>query len=156
MSRRNCFVKLSGDLFLRDDVHEWIREFTKEYFVVVCIGGGTQINRAFMRAGLPVGAHGPLGRETATLEERQLARNILEQNHARLQDVLAEKGIPSSVVIPELDIATVVCPVNGDQYTLAAYLGFDVLCVATTNDRLAAKQQFFAGYPKIHIRGFPS
>ena len=155
MPRRNCFVKISGDLFLRDDVHEWISELAKEYFMVVCIGGGTQINQAFMRAGLPVGVHGPLGRETATPEERQLARNILEQNQARLQDVLAEKGIPASVVIPELDVATVTCPVNGDQYTLTAYLGFDILYVATTKDRLTAKQEYFADYPKIKVRGFP-
>ncbi len=79
MSRKNCFIKISGDM-LSNDVLHWIKELSQKYFVVVCVGGGTQINEAFVVAGLPVREFGPLGRETESLEEKQLARDILEKN----------------------------------------------------------------------------
>ena len=69
MSRKNCFIKISGDM-LSDDVLHWIKELSQEYFVIVCVGGGTQINEAFTTAGLPVREFGPLGRETENLEEK--------------------------------------------------------------------------------------
>ena len=59
--------------------------------MVILVGGGTQINRAFEEAGLKPGKHGPLGRETNSFKERQLARDTLEYNQAELQDLLASK-----------------------------------------------------------------
>lgn len=152
MSRKNCFVKISGDM-LRDEVLEWIRELNREYFVVMCVGGGTQINDAFAKVGLPVGKFGPLGRETQTFRERQLARDVLEENQTEIQDRLAVLGVHVSVVIPVLDIGTVLCHVNGDQFTLAAYLGFDVLYVVTTFDRIEEKRETYAPYPKVKVVG---
>ena len=153
MNRKNCFIKISGDTILTKNVFYWIKKMSKKYFVVVCVGGGTQINEAFARAGLPVGEHGPLGRETGSLEERQLARDILEQNQSQVQDSLAKIGVNASVVIPVIDIGTVLCHVNGDQHVLSAYLGFDVLYIVTTKERVEVKKKSFSAYPKIKIKG---
>lgn len=153
MPRKNCFVKISGDI-LSDDVLEWIKTLSQEYFVVVCVGGGTQINEAFKKAGLPVGDFGPLGRETNSFQERRLAQNILEINQTEIQDRLNAIGVRVNVVIPILNIGTVLCHVNGDQFVLTAYLGFDVLYIVTTKDRVAEKKKFFSPYPKIQVVGF--
>ena len=140
---------------LQDGVLGWVERLAREYFVVVCVGGGTQINEAFTKAGLPVGMFGPLGRETDSFQERQLARDVLEQNQVGIQDRLAEIGVHVSVVIPVLDIGTVLCHVNGDQFVLTAYHGFDVLYIVTTPDRVEGKSKSFAPYPKIQVVGFP-
>lgn len=153
MSRKNCFIKISGDM-LGDNVLSWIKKLSQKYFLVVCVGGGTQINEAFTKAGLPVGKFGPLGRETASLKEKQLARDILEKNQAKIQDRLANLGVRASVVIPVIEIGTVLCHVNGDQFILAVYHGFEILYVVTTNDRLEKKKAFFAPYKKIQVIGF--
>ena len=149
----NCLVKLSGDV-LTDEVFQWIKDLSQRYFVVICVGGGTQINKAFKEAGLP-NNFGPLGRETYSLEEKQIARNRLEENQAKLQDHLAKIGCQASVVIPVLDIASVLCHVNGDQFVLTVYHGFDVLYVVTKNDRVEKKKDFFSPYPKVQVRGIP-
>lgn len=153
MSRKNCLIKISGDV-LNDDVLHWIKKLSQEYFVVVCVGGGTQINEAFVAADLPVREFGPLGRETESLEEKQLARDILEKNQAEIQDRLADLGVHASVVIPVLEIGTVLCHVNGDQFILTVYHGFDVLWVVTTKDRVEKKKSIFAPYKKIQVIGF--
>jgi hypothetical protein len=151
--RKNCFIKISGDT-ISDDVLNWIKKLSQEYFLVVCVGGGTQINEAFTEAGLPVGRFGPLGRETESLKERQLARDTLEKNQAEIQDRLADLGVHASIVIPAIEIGTVLCHINGDQFVLAVYHGFDILYVVTTNDRLEMKKTFFAPYKKIQVIGF--
>ena len=151
--RKNCFIKLSGDT-LDMDILDWIRELSGEYFLVICVGGGTQINEAFKKAGLPEGKFGPLGRETASLEERQLARDILEKNQAYVQDRLSDMNVNASVVIPVLDIGTVLCHINGDQFVLTAYHGFDVLYVVTTKERVEKKRLLFSPYEKIQVIGF--
>lgn len=155
MERKNLLVKISGDV-LEKQTFDWISTLSRDYFVVVCVGGGTQINDAFAKAGFLVGKFGPLGRETNTFEERQLARDILERNQAELQDKLAEMGVRVSVVIPVLDIGTVLCHVNGDQYVITAYHGFDVIYVVTTPERVTDKKKFFALYEKIRVVGFPN
>jgi acetylglutamate kinase len=148
--RKNCFIKVSGDM-LNDKVMAWIKELSKDCFVVICVGGGTQINEALRRANLPIGQFGPLGREITSFKSRQLARDVLEQNQAKVQDLLTSQGIQAVVIIPVLEIGSVLCHVNGDQYTLAAYHGFDELYVVTTNDRVDPKKEFFAPYPKIQV-----
>ena len=153
MSRKNCFIKISGDM-LSDNVLDWIKKLGQEYFVVVCVGGGTQINETFTEAGLPIGNFGPLGRETSSLKERQLARDTLEKNQEKIQDCLADIRVHASVVIPVIEIGTVLCHVNGDQFILSAYHGFDILYVVTINDRLEKKKEFFAPYKKIQVIGF--
>lgn len=154
MARQNCFIKISGDS-IKPEVLEWIKELCRKFFVVVCVGGGTQINTAFEERGLPVGKHPtPLGRETNTLEERQLARDILELNQAKMQDMLADLGVMITVIKPVLDLGTVLCHVNGDQLVLTAYLGFDILYIVTTPEREKQKARDFAQYPKIKVVSF--
>ncbi|MEK7170541.1 MAG: hypothetical protein AAB767_04605 [Patescibacteria group bacterium] len=150
MSRKNCLIKLSGDC-LAGPVLEWILELSRTHFVVICVGGGTQIKEAFAKAGFPSAKYGPLGRETKTFPERQLARDVLEQNQADLQNRLAEAGIPAVVVIPVLEIGSVLCHVNGDQFVLTAYLGFGVVYVVTLLEREAKKKELFAPYPTINV-----
>ena len=150
MPRKNCLIKLSGDC-LGNATLEWIRELSRAYFVVICVGGGTQIKEAFAKAGFPDSAYGPLGRETKSFAERQLARDVLEHNQATLQDHLAEEEIPAVVVISVLEIGNVLCHVNGDQFVLTAYLGFDAVYVVTLPEREAKKRKDFAPYPKIQV-----
>lgn len=151
--RKTAFVKLSGDLVEREDVLEWIRSLTVDHYVVICTGGGTQINDAFKAKGFLI-EFGPLGRETRSFEQRQLARDVLERNRDDIQDLLAARGISAVVIIPVLDIASVLCHINGDVYVLAAYLGFDRVCVLTLKDRAEEKRRAFSAYEKIEIVGF--
>ena len=140
-----------------NEVLQWIKKLSRKYFVVVCVGGGTQINEAFAKAGLPVSKFGPLGREAKSFEERQLARSVLEKNQAEIQDRLAKIGVHVSVVIPVFEIGNVLCHVNGDYFVLFAYLGFDILYVVTTPQRVAEKEEFFKPYDtlhKIYVIGF--
>jgi len=154
-ARQPVLVKVSGDLCLRADVIEYIRKLAAEYYVVIVVGGGTQINRAFEEAGLKPGKHGPLGRETNSFKERQLARDVLECNQAELQDLLASHGINAMVVIPVLDIGSVLCHVNGDIFVLTVYHGFDKIFIFTLEDRVKSKKKELKDYPKIEIIGFP-
>ena len=154
MSRRTALLKISGDLIDSKEVLQWIKKISKEFFTVVCVGGGTQINEAFKKNGIVIGVHGPLDRETNTFHERQLARDILETNQCLLQDALTVNNISASVVIPTLDIGTVLCHVNGDVFVLTAYHGYDELYIVTTKDRVNTKELAFAKYPKIIIKGF--
>ncbi len=153
--RKNCFVKISGDLInINHEMLEWIKGLTDSHYVVICVGGGTQINAAFEKAGFAVGKFGPLGRETNSLEERQLARNVLEKNQAMVQDFLSENGINAVVEIPVIQSGTVLCHINGDQYVVSAYNGFDILYIVTTLDRLNDKRKEFTKYPKINVISF--
>lgn len=153
MSRKSCLVKISGDMF-NNDVLQWIKTLSQKYFVVVCVGGGTQINEAFGKANLPVSNFGPLGREANSFEERQLARNVLEENQMDVQDRLDEIGARVSVVLPVLDIGSVLCHVNGDQFVITAYHGFDILYVVTTYQRANKKRKIFAKYSKVEVMEF--
>ena len=105
----------------------------------------------FEKRGIAQMPHGPLGRELETFEDRQAARDILEKNQVELQDLLAEKNISASVIIPVLDIGTVLCHINGDQFLQMAYLGYDRLFAVTTSDRLEKKKKQFADFPKIEV-----
>ena len=153
--RKTAFVKISGDLIKREDVLAWIKSIADDYFVVICSGGGTQINDEFTKRNIPV-KFGPLGREIENFEDRQIARDILEKNQAEIQDLLESKNIKATVVIPVLDIGSVLCHVNGDIYTKAAYLGFDKIYILTLSDRMEEKKKEFNEFPKIEIVEFPS
>ena len=153
MLRRRVFIKVSGDLCHRSDVLEWIQKVSQDQFVVVCVGGGTQINEAFEVNGLPV-SFGPLGRETDDFRARQLARDTLEKNQRDVQDLLAAKGVFASVIIPFVDIATVLCPVNGDVMLTTVYLGFNTLYVVTIKEREEEKRKQFAHLSKVQVKAF--
>jgi len=158
--KKNCLVRVSGDLVDVQDMdtsllsHLYELTHKKKYHMVVSVGGGTQINKAFKKAGLEVGFFGPFGRETGSLKERQLARDILEVNQAKMQDLLQNDNIPAEVVIPVIMCGSVLCHVNGDQYVYSVYNGFDVIYVATKASRVAKKKEQFKDYPKIKVIGF--
>jgi acetylglutamate kinase len=152
--RKTAFVKVSGDLVSRKDVVDWIRDLAKKYYTVVCIGGGTHISEEFRKQGYKI-KFGPLGREVGTFHERQLARDILEKNQAKIQDLLAKNKINATVIIPILDIGSVLCHINGDVFIQTAYLGFDKLFILTYADRFETKKKEFENLPKIKVIGFP-
>jgi len=154
-SRKNIFVKITGDLADdRADVHEWIAERSQEGFVVVCIGGGTRISDMCRDENIPY-EFCELGRQLPTFRARQKARDILEENQQMMQDMLAARGIQANVIIPVLDIASVLCHVNGDAMVQNAYLGFDDLYVLTLEGREDKKRQQFAKLPRVSVVSFP-
>ncbi len=139
---------------INDKVLSWIKKVSKKYILVICVGGGTQISEAFSLEGLKNDNFGPLGRETSTLKEKQLARDVLEKNKEKLENKLKERNICASVVIPVIEIGNVLCHVNGDQFALTAYHGFDLLFIVTTKERLEKKKEDFSDYDKIKIMFF--
>lgn len=152
MARKRIFVKVSGDEFLSDAFLKWLNALDDNSpWIVICVGGGTQINAEFERLGFPVRKHGPLGREMNTFEERQSQRDVLERNQALLQDALSEKNISAVVEMPILTIGAVICPVNGDQMVRTVYLGYDELYVVTTATRAEKKHRMFAELPKVRV-----
>ncbi len=152
MIKPNALIKVSGNLLKNKKVIEWIKKIDKKYSIVILIGGGEQISEAFKKKGWKI-KFGPLGRITKTLEEKQLARDILEKNQAQVQDMLDEKGISARVIIPVLDIATVLCHVNGDIEVLAAYNGFDKIFVLTLKKNVENKAVWLKQLAKsfVHI-----
>jgi acetylglutamate kinase len=152
--RQNAFVKVSGDMYTSETFIKWLEQLCKKYFVVVYVGGGTQINEMLGKMGIEPTDHGPLGRELETFELRQVARDVLELNQRELQNALAAKKIPAVVDIPVYNIGTVLCHVNGDLSVEIAYLGFDALYVVTTPDRLEKKKEQFAKLPKVEVVAF--
>jgi acetylglutamate kinase len=147
-------MKVSGDLIEQHNVLWWIGQIAAiENYVVICTGGGTQINEAFAERGIKPD-FGPLGRKTNTFEERQLARDVLERNQAKVQDLLMEYEIHAEVIIPVVYAGSVLCHVNGDTMVETVYNGFDQIYVLTREDRAEAKREEFKEYPKIKVVGF--
>ena len=157
MARKTVLIKVSGDLVSRKDFLAWVKQIVdvENYFTVICTGGGTQINEAFKVQGFAASEFGPLGRETKNFAERQLARDVLEKNQAEIQDILAENKIQATVILPVLDIGSVLCHVNGDIFVLTAYLGYDKIYVCTLDGRKDKKTKEYEKYPKIEVVSFP-
>jgi acetylglutamate kinase len=153
MLKKNCLVKISGDV-ISEKALLWIKKLSKNYSVVICVGGSSQINEAFKKIGFKVSKFGPLGRELKKLKEKKLAREVLRKNKTKIQNLLKNFGIKAKVVIPVLDISGVLCHLNGDQFVLSAYLGFDILYVITAEERVNKKRELFASYPKVKVVGF--
>jgi hypothetical protein len=154
MSEKNIFVKVSGDLFFQPDFLKWLAEITENNKVVVCIGGGGQINDAFAKKGWPIKKHGPLGREAENYEQKKVAKNVLKNNQRIFKRLIEKAGINAKVIIPVLHLNGVMCHVNGDVFIKTFYLGFDELYVVTTEERVEAKKKDFDNLPKIQVVGF--
>ena len=154
MARKNIFIKASGDIQKLEKFRRLIRRLSKKGFVVIGAGGGSQINNAFKKKGYKQKPHGPAGRELKKFKDRQLARDILENNQVRLQDKLDKDGIKANVMIPVFDFQSVLCHANGDLLLLLAYNGFDTLFAVTTKSRLEKKKKQFAPFPKIKVIAF--
>jgi len=69
MLKKNCLVKISGDV-ISEKALLWIKKLSKNYSVVICVGGSSQINEAFKKIGFKVSKFGPLGRELKKLKEK--------------------------------------------------------------------------------------
>jgi hypothetical protein len=155
MTRKNVFVKVSGDVVANTAFLEWVATLTTDAHVCICVGGGTRITAELAKhgyTGTPV--FGALGRELATFAERQIARNVLEWQQKELQDALAAARIGAVVEIPALYFGTVLCHVNGDTMVETVYLGYDELFVVTLSERLDKKKAQFAHFPKVRFVGF--
>lgn len=153
MFKKSAFVKISWDLINSSDAVNFLKDLSEKYFLVICTGWGKQINEEFKKRWFDI-KFWPLWRETKSFEERQLARDLLEINQAELQDYFSVKWINAEVVIPVMDIWGILCHVNWDIYTLAAYNWFDELFIFTLKDRLNDKKQEYDKYPKIKIIWF--
>ena len=159
-ARRNCMVKLSGDCTdLTPAILAWLSVLDREYYLVVLVGGGTQINKEFKRHGWKINRkHGALGREHRSFAQRQVARDVLEKNQVKVQECLAKNSIKAQVIIPVLELGGVLCHVNGDQFVLTAYLGYDKLYMVTTPERVEKKvvelSKFQPPLKKIEVIGF--
>ena len=140
----NAAVKLSGNLIGREDVIAWIRELSQTHSVRICIGGGEQINAEFTKRGWPI-KFGPLGRITRNNEERQVARDILEDNAADVEDFLDTENVNARVFIPVLDheVGDVFPHVTGDVQVFAIHNGYDKIFVLTLDSRVEKKRIFF-------------
>jgi len=152
---KTVFMKASGDLILHPDFIQQIVKKSQNNHVVICVGGGGQINRTFAELGTGEDKekHGPLGRELKTLIQKNIAKEILENNQTQLEAILQAGNIDATVLIPVLDIDGVMCHINGDQMIRAVYIGFDALYVFTTNERLEKKSREFEDLPKVEVIG---
>jgi hypothetical protein len=141
MAKKNLGVKVSGNGLRSRKVQDYLRENQQKYSITVVIGGGSDINKEFEERGWEKDFC-LLGRNTDSLKKRQVARDRLEVNQAELQDILDENGINARVVIPFIDVATVLCPENGDMMILSMYLGYDKLVIFTEEKNVVTKGQW--------------
>ncbi len=148
----NIFIKVSGDLFDTTGFIKFLKKIGK-HNIVICVGGGTQINQLFHNRRVSLKKYGPLGRELNSSKEKQLAKQVLERNKRRLQDMLSAERIKANVIIPVLGIGQVTCHINGDEMLRVAYLGYDKLYAITLKSRVSPKRQQFSDLPKIKIIG---
>ncbi|MBI4084406.1 MAG: hypothetical protein HY431_00730 [Candidatus Levybacteria bacterium] len=145
---KNILIKVSGDVKNHPDFLTFAVGQTKENYVVVITGSGTQVSKALETAGYMV-QYNEHGRVTATWEERKIARDVLEKEAKALEDKFLGKGI---VVIPPILYAgSVLCHINADNLVKAYYLGFDEVYIFTLKERVEAKEKEFANYPKVKV-----
>jgi len=92
MKVKNVLVKVSGDVIENDYFKKFVINLAKKSFVVVVVGGGTEISERLSEAGYKVIFDDIHGRITESWEERKIAREVLEKNSKVLQDFLLEEG----------------------------------------------------------------
>jgi len=147
---KNILIKVSGDLLDSDEFFDFACEKARNNYVVVICGGGTQVNRELEKHGIvPYFENGR--RITRTLKERKIAREVLWKLRDDLQDKFVGKGV--WVVSPYIQIASVECPINGDDMVKACYLGFDEIYVFTKKERIEKKKKVFENFKKVKIVG---
>lgn len=149
--RQNVLIKISGDLVKDERTLNFIAERARGNFVVVISGGGTEISEELKAAGIKF-EFGPAGRIT-DYAGRQIARDILERHQAQLQDEFITRGINVVVVIPVIEIGTVLCHINGDDFLKLGYNSFDALYCFTRLEKIQDKENVFREYPKIRVIG---
>ena len=148
---RNILIKVSGDVVASAEFFDFaLRKADDNYVVIIC-GGGTKVSDALAAVGYPIRFDENHGRVTETLEERKIARDVLEREAQELEDRFVGKGVV--VLAPVLYAGSVLCPINADNLVKAYYLGFDEIYVFTRQDRLGAKQESFRSYTKVQVIG---
>ena len=147
---KNILVKVSGDVIEKEEVLNFIKEKARENYVVVICGAGTKIGEAFDKKGCKI-KFNEHGRVTETFEERQIIRDVLEDEQRKLQDKLVGTG--ASVIIPIIELGSVLCHINGDMYVKAGYLGFGEIYVFTLKDRVGDKEKIFNDFLKVKVIG---
>lgn len=148
---KNILIKASGDLTENKKFFDFVTKKAQDNYVVVICGGGTKISKALEDAGYAICYDECDRRITATSEERNIMRNILEQEEKRLQDKFLGSGVV--VIAPILYAGSVLCPINGDDLMKAYYLGFDEGYIFTKKERVEKKQKVFSGFTKVKIMG---
>ncbi|MCK4650402.1 hypothetical protein KAT36_04190 [Candidatus Pacearchaeota archaeon] len=147
---KNILIKVSGDVIEKKEVLNFIRKKARENYVVVICGAGTKIGKVFDKKGCKI-KFNEHGRVTETFKERQIVRDVLEDEQRKLQDRLIGTGV--SVIIPIIKLGSVLCHINGDAYVKAGYLGFDEMYVFTLRDRIKGKEKIFNGFSKVKVIG---
>ncbi|HDL02379.1 MAG TPA: hypothetical protein ENH20_00930 [Candidatus Pacearchaeota archaeon] len=147
---KNVLIKISGDVSSNLEVLDFIKRKSEDNYTVVVCGAGTKIGEVLKAKGYEINFD-KHGRMTESFEERKIIRDILEEEQMRLQDELVGVGV--NVVVPIIQIAGVLCHINGDAYVKAGYLGFDEIYVFTLRDRVEKKKKYFSGFEKVEILG---
>lgn len=148
---KNILIKVSGDVASEQSFIDFATEKAKENYTVVICGAGTKISKELEDTGHDIKFDDNHGRITKTWGERQIVRRVLEEEERKLQNVFIGKGVV--VEAPMISVGRVLCPINGDNYVKASYLGFDEIYVFTLNNRAEAKKKIFQDFPKIEIVG---
>ncbi len=131
----NVLIKISGDLINKDGTYRFIREHSMNAFVVVLVGGGSDITDFLRENGSNSRFVDGTGRFIEDFEARQEARNILERNQHYVQDKLVEMGINAVVEIPVRYVGGVLCHENGDNMATAISINFSRTYVLTLPER---------------------
>jgi hypothetical protein len=154
--KKEIFVKVSGDVFQMPEFLQWVVGLSLDSLIVICVGGGTQINEEFARRGWANDNYGPLGREIQTgSEEYWVAKRILQKNKRTLENLLYGAGVSNfHVDIPMINIGKCFRHTNGDDYLVTAHQGFSKLYIVTLERRFEAKMRKFAHLKKIEIVAF--
>lgn len=165
MKQRQALIKISGDLLKRKDVLKWLKRLTVKYLLTIVPGGGTQINRAFIKHGYKIDMNPVFGRQIHSEKQSKLALKILKQNALELKEFLVEIKIPAKIELPmRKTIRGRICHINGDFYALTSLNGYDKVFVVTLSSRVDKKfglfKRLFGGIEnllksKLCIVGFP-
>ena len=160
MQGKKIFIKVSGSLINNPRFYHFMASMgdPKAVKIVLCVGGGEQINENLKKAGYNVsGTFGPAGREQENAKAKAITYQTLITNKQIVERELLKRHCapPLYMCIPPIiHIGEELCFVNGDNMVVAAYLGYDLLFVATLKERFDAKSEQFKDYRKVQIVGF--
>ncbi len=76
---KNILIKSSGDVKNNKKFKDFVIKLAKKSFVVVIVGGGTEISKKLIEAGYDIVFDDIHGRVTETWEERKIAREVLKK-----------------------------------------------------------------------------
>jgi hypothetical protein len=143
----NVLIKGSGDVLGKKEFINFINRKSEHNNVVVICGAGTKINEALKNAGFKINFD-KYGRRITKSNDKLLAKVILQNEKLILQS----KCPRALALMSLLEIGNVTCPINGDDYVKALYLGFDEIYVFTLPGRMNKKKNIFGKkFEKVKI-----